>query len=315
MIQFYHTENGVTNTVEGPVKDCWVCMTNPTEEEVDYISRYYNIEDKDDITAALDEEESSRLDVEDNYSLILVDIPTTEERNEKSRYVTIPLGILMLQDAIITVCLQDTPVLDFFQNKRTRDSFSTHMKTRFLLQILYQNAQLYLRSLRVINKQSEDLEKRLHASTENSALIDMMELGKSLLYFITSLKSLNTVLDKIQKVSAIKKYEEDQELLEDVIVEVKQAMEMSEVYNGLLNGMMDAYASIISNNMNVVMKFLAIATIVLSIPSIVFGAYGMNLKASGMPLAANNWSFWLIIGVSLALSVIVLEYFKHKKMY
>ncbi len=316
MTKYYHTEEGVTSIVDGPVKDCWVCMTNPTDEEIDYIADYYGIEDVDDLRAALDVEESSRIDVEDNYVLILVDVPTTEVRNDKNRYVTIPLGIIMLKDAVITVCLEESDVLDFFQNKKASRIFSTHMKTRFLLQILYHTAKLYLSYLKVINRQSEELEKKLHDSTSNPTLIDLMELGKSLLYFSTSLKSLNTsVLDKIPTTKAIKKYEDDEELLEDVIIECKQALEMSEIYSGLLNGMMDAYASVIGNNMNVVQKFLAVATIILSIPNIVSGYYGMNLATEAIPLARNPYSFWIIIALSVVMSVITWLYFRNKKLY
>lgn len=288
-------------------------MTNPSEEELERIQDLYNI-DPDDLSAALDEEETSRIDVEDGYTLILIDIPTVEVRNDKNRYVTIPLGIILLQDSIITVCLEDTPLLNLFTGKRA-SQFSTHMKSRFIFQILFANAKLYLRYLRSINKQSESLEKSLHDSTENSVLIDMMELGKSLLYFTTSLKATDAVLDKLTKTPTIKRYPEDEELLEDVIVENHQALEMSEIYSGILNGMMDAYASIISNNMNVVQKFIAVATVVLSIPNIVFGAYGMNLALEGMPLARSKYAFLLIIIISVILSYITYLYFQKKKMY
>ena len=143
----------------------------------------------------------------------------------------------------------------------------------------------------------------------------MMELGKSLLYFTTSLKALNNMLDKMLKIESIKKYPEDEELLEDVGIEIKQAVEMSEIYSGILNGMMDAYASIIANNMNVVMKFLAIATIVLSIPNIITGAYGMNILSESMPFASNPHAFLIINAIAVVLSVICLYYFQHKRMY
>lgn len=288
-------------------------MTNPSEEEREVIQNLYNL-DPDDLSAALDEEETSRIEVEDNYTLILVDIPTVEVRNNKNRYVTIPLGIIHTSDAIITVCLEDTPLLNLFAGRKG-SQFSTHMKSRFIFQILFANAKLYLRYLRSINKQSETLEKSLHDSTENSSLIEMMELGKSLLYFTTSLKATDNLLDKLTKTATIRKYPEDEELLEDVIVENHQALEMSEIYSGILNGMMDAYASIISNNMNVVQKFIAVATVVLSIPNIVFGAYGMNLAIEGMPLARSPYAFALIIGISIILSYIVYLYFEKKKMY
>ena len=313
LTKIYLTQDGVTDIISEPTKDCWICMTNPSEEELEAVQSLYNI-DPDDLSAALDEEETSRIDVEDNYTLILIDIPTVEVRNDKNRYVTIPLGIILLQDSIITVCLEDTPLLNLFTGKRA-SQFSTHMKSRFIFQILFANAKLYLRYLRSINKQSESLEKSLHDSTENSVLIDMMELGKSLLYFTTSLKATDNVLDKLTKTSTIKRYPEDEELLEDVIVENHQALEMSEIYSGILNGMMDAYASIISNNMNVVQKFIAVATVVLSIPNIVFGAYGMNLALEGMPLARSKYAFFLIIIISVILSYITYLYFQKKRMY
>ena len=313
MTKIYLTQDGVTDIISEPAKDCWICMTNPSEEELDAVLDMYNI-DPDDLSAALDEEETSRIEVEDDYTLVLVDIPTVEVRNDKNRYVTIPLGIILLKDAIITVCLEDTPLLNLFTGKRA-SQFSTHMKSRFIFQILFANAKLYLRYLRSINKQSETLEKSLHDSTENAALIDMMELGKSLLYFTTSLKATDVLLDKLTKTATIKRYPEDEELLEDVIVENHQALEMSEIYSGILNGMMDAYASIISNNMNVVQKFIAVATVVLSIPNIVFGAYGMNLALEGMPFATSKYAFALIIGISIILSYITYLYFQKKKMY
>lgn len=313
MTKIYLTQDGVTDVIAEPTKDCWICMTNPSEEEREVVQNLYNL-DPDDLSAALDEEETSRIEVEDNYTLILVDIPTVEVRNNKNRYVTIPLGIIHTSDAIITVCLEDTPLLNLFAGRKG-NQFSTHMKSRFIFQILFANAKLYLRYLRSINKQSETLEKSLHDSTENSSLIEMMELGKSLLYFTTSLKATDNLLDKLTKTATIKKYPEDEELLEDVIVENHQALEMSEIYSGILNGMMDAYASIISNNMNVVQKFIAVATVVLSIPNIVFGAYGMNLAIEGMPLARSPYAFALIIGISIVLSYIVYLYFEKKRMY
>lgn len=311
MIKIYLTENDVTNEIDSFEKECWINMIHPTEKELNEVTERYNL-DPDDLRAALDEEETSRISVEDDYTLVLFDIPTVEERNGKNRYVTIPLGVILHKEAIITICLESTPVLDFFAGKKSAN-FSTRMKTRFLLLILLSNAKLYLKSLRIVNKQADELEKSLHDSIENSALIDMMELGKSLLYFTTSLKSISMVLEKLLKTDAIKKYPEDDELLEDVMIENKQALETSEIYNNLLNGMMDAYSSIIGNNMNVVQKFIAVANTVLSIPNIITGIWGMNIE--NMPLTGSASSFWILNVISLVLSLITLWYFEHKKMY
>ena len=315
MTKIYLTDaaTGVTRTVDAPCKDCWISMVNPSDEEQKLIAQRYNI-DIDDVRAALDDDERSRIEFEDDYTLILVDIPSVEMRDGVGRYVTIPLAVIIAKDAVITVCLEDTPVLEFFGRRRAR-GFSTAMKTRFILQILYHNATLYLQYLRNIEKQSEAVENQLYDSTENHELLELLELKKSLLYFTTSLRSNESVLDKLLKSEAVKKYPEDTDLLEDVIVENRQAMEMANIYSGILSGTLDAYASIISNNQNSVMYFLTIATIVLSIPNIVFGAYGMNISESTMPFAANPFAFWIIIGVSLVLAVAVFIYFSKKKMY
>lgn len=264
--------------------------------------------------APLDEEERSRIEVEDNYTLILADVPTIEERNEKDWYVTIPLGIIVTQKMIFTICLEDTQVLTRFMEGRVRNFF-TYMKTRFILQILYRNASMYLRYLRIIDKKSEQIEEKLHLSTRNQELMELLELEKSLVYFTTSLKSNEMVLEKLLKVESIKKYPEDTELLEDVIVENKQAIEMANIYSGILSSMMGTFASVISNNLNIVMKALALITIVMSIPTIVFSAYGMNVSAAGMPLSKTPWGFLLIIILSVVVSIIAGAFLSKKKFF
>jgi len=179
------------------------------------------------------------------------------------------------------------------------------MKSRFILQILYRTASLYLQYLRIIDKKSDIVENKLHKSTQNRELIELLTLEKSLVYFTTALRSNEAVLEKLLKNEIIKKYPEDTDLLEDVIVENKQAIEMANIYSGILSGMMDAFASVISNNLNVVMKILALITIVMSIPTMIFSAYGMNVDGRGMPFSDNPYGFLIIVAFSLVLSVIV----------
>lgn len=305
------TKKGVLETVEEPQKGCWINMIHPTEKELIEIEEKYNIE-ADDLRAALDEEEASRLTKEDDYTLVLVDVPNIEEKNGKNRFSTIPFGIIIAKSAIITVCLESTPVLNFAQ-KGKKNIIDTSLKTRMLLQILLENAKLFLKYLRQINKQSEQLEIELQKSIENPVLLDMMELGRSLLYFTTSLKGNNIVLEKLSKTTSVTRYEEDEDLFEDVMIETKQASEMSETYSGVINGMMDAYSSIISNNMNVVQKFIAIVAIVITIPSMIFDAYGMNIE--GVPFENSKYAFVIIVFASLFASYIVYQFFKHKKMF
>ena len=313
VIRMFRTSEGAIHEIQEPQDGCWIALTNPTATEIFEISEQFQIE-VDDLRAPLDEEERSRIEVEDDYTLILVDVPMIEERNDKDWYGTIPLGIIVTDKMIFTICLEDTQVLTRFMEGRVRNFF-TYMKTRFILQILYRNASMYLRYLRIIDKKSEQVEEKLHLSPRNQELIELLELEKSLVYFTTSLRSNEVVLEKLLKVESIKKYPEDTELLEDVIIENKQAIEMANIYSGILSGMMDAFASVISNNLNIVMKVLAIITIVMSIPTIVFSAYGMNVNSSGMPFADNPWGFLIIILFSVAISIIAALILSKKKFF
>lgn len=313
MVRIFKTIDSSIHQIQEAQDGCWIALTNPTATEIFEISEQFEIE-VDDLRAPLDEEERSRIEVEDNYTLILVDVPMIEERNEKDWYGTIPLGIIITDKMIFTICLEDTQVLTRFMEGRVRNFF-TYMKTRFILQILYRNASMYLRYLRIIDKKSAQVEEKLHLSTRNQELIELLELEKSLVYFTTSLRSNEVVLEKLLKVESIKKYPEDTELLEDVIIENKQAIEMANIYSGILSGMMDAFASVISNNLNIVMKVLAIITIVMSIPTIVFSAYGMNVNSSGMPFADNPWGFLIIILFSVAISIIAALILSKKKFF
>lgn len=313
MIRIFKTVDGKIQQIKEEVEGCWIALTNPTASEIFEIADKYEIE-VDHLRAPLDEEERSRIEVEDNYTLVLVDIPVIEERNEKEWYGTIPLAIIVTKDRIFTICLEDTPVLTAFMDGRVRN-FYTYMKTRFILQILYKNSTMYLHYLRIIDKKSEFVEKKLHASTRNQELIELMELEKSLVYITTSLRSNEVVLEKLLKIDSIKKYPEDAELLEDVIIENKQAIEMANIYNGVLSGTMDTFASVISNNLNIVMKFLATVTIVMSIPTMIFSAYGMNLNPAGMPFSGTPYGFLIVIVLSLLISIIVAVIFSKKDLF
>ncbi len=287
---------------------CWVALTKPTNEELQTVSRETGI-DIDDLRAPLDDEERSRIEQEGDCVIVLVDIPSLDE---KDRYVTIPLGIYMTKQAIVTVCLEETPVLRAFMNNRVRE-FYTFKKTRFVFQILYRNATSYLRYLRIIDRKSEQIEEKLHISQKNKELIELLELEKSLVYFTTSLRSNETVLEKLLRTDKVKKYPEDEELLEDVIIENKQAIEMANIYSGILSGTMDAFASVISNNLNVVMKFLSTVTIVLSIPTLIASLFGMNFV--NIPLGDNPHGFLIVTVCTLVLTALVTIFFQRKNLF
>lgn len=313
MIKYYISDGPVVRTIDEAKEGSWVCMVKPTEEEINLISKKFTI-DTNDLKSALDADERSRIESEDNYTMILVNIPTVVQDDENELYDTIPLSIFVAGKNVITVCTEETPILRTFSEGRMKD-FSTAMRSRFVAQILYKTASLFLLYLRSIEKKSETVEDKLHEATQNSELLELLKLQKSLVYFTTSLRSNEVVMEKLFKNERFKKYPEDEDLLEDVIVENKQAIEMANIYSGIISGMTDSFASIISNNLNVVMKTLAIITIVLSIPTMIYSAYGMNVAAAGMPFANSEFGFLIIVVLSIVLSVLVTILFVKMKMF
>ncbi len=308
MLQIFQTVEDKLQEIDQFSEGCWAALTKPTNEELQQVVQETGI-DIDDLRAPLDDEERSRIEQEDDYVVVLVDIPSLDE---KDRYVTIPLGIYMTKQLIVTVCLEETPVLKAFMNNRVKEFF-TFKRTRFVFQILYRNATSYLRYLRIIDRKSEQIEEKLHISQKNKELIELLELEKSLVYFTTSLRSNETVLEKLLRTEKVKKYPEDEELLEDVIVENKQAIEMANIYSGILSGMMDAFASVISNNLNVVMKFLSTVTIVMSIPTMIASFYGMNFD--NIPLGHSPYGFYIITACTLVITSLVVLFFKKKNLF
>ena len=290
----------------------WINLVNPSQSESMEIASAFNI-DIADLRAPLDAEEMSRMTIEDEYTLIIVDVPIKEERNNQTYYVTIPLGIILTEEAIITTCLEKLPLLDI--NRRLRN-FYTFMRSRFIFQILYRNAELYLSALRTLDRKSEQIESQLHKSTRNEELIELMELEKTIVYFKASLKTNERVIKKLTSATSnIKKYLEDEDLLEDTLIETQQAIEMADIYGNILHSMTDTFASIISNNQNNIMKTLAMVTIVMSIPTMIFSAYGMNFKDNELPLNGEPNAFWLIIFIAFALTGSLVVYLIHKKWF
>ncbi|MGL4362730.1 MAG: magnesium transporter CorA family protein [Cellulosilyticaceae bacterium] len=287
----------------------WVNLVNPTPEEINDISNQFNIETQH-LRAALDAEERAHIDTEDNYTIIIVDAPIKDNAAEYE-YDTLPLAIIIGSDYIITICLKEVEALNEFISGRVK-TFCTFKKTRFILQMLYKNASYFLQYLRRIDKLSNQVEQELHKSMKNKELIQLLKLEKSLVYFTTALRSNEIVLEKMMRMESIKQYPEDTELLEDVIIENKQAIEMANVYSNILSGTMDAYASVISNNLNIVMKTLTSITIVLSIPTMIFSLYGMNVQ---LPYQHEPWSFAFVIALCVSLIGIVSIYMIRKKLF
>ena len=288
----------------------WINLVNPTAEEIETVCSNLKIEDEF-IKYPLDYEEQARIDIEDDMTLFVIDVPVIEETKDGKSYSTMPLGLIVVRDEFfITVSLKKNRIIDSFEKGRVK-GMCTYKKTRFVLQILYLNASYYLTDLKRINKEAENTVNDLKNTMKNQDLMQLLNLENSLVYITTSLKANELVMEKTARGKILKSYEEDDEILEDAIIENKQAIEMSKIYSEVLNGTMDAYASIISNNLNVVMKFLASITIVLSLPTLIASIWGMNVP---LPFATNPYGFGIVCGISILISVVAFIWLKKKDM-
>lgn len=311
MKQIFKTFETGLEKIDAFEEGAWINLINPTPQEINDISDQFNIE-INHILSALDEEERARIEVDDNCTVIIVDVPIKETDGGYGDYITIPMTIILGDKFIITTCLKSVQLLEDFSQGKVR-SFFTYKKTRFILQLLYKNASYYLQYLRQIDRMSHRIEQELHRSMKNKELIQLLDLKKSLVYFTTSLRANEIVLEKMMRMENIKQYPEDEDLLEDVIIENKQAIEMANIYSNILSGTMDAFSSVISNNLNFVMKTLTSITIVMAVPTMIGSFWGMNVPVpfeNGGPLA-----FAGIIAFSVVLTALVAVFMIKKKLF
>ena len=314
LLKIYHTDIDTNEFQEiKEFKKAWINLVNPSENEIKKVCENVQIQE-DFIRDALDFEEKARIDQEDddNTILFVVDVPVTEKGEEGELiYSTMPLGMIVVRDDFfITVSLRKNKIIEPFEKRKIKN-FQTYKKTRFIFQILYLNSSFYLNYLKQINKETEIAEYILKNSMRNKELLRMLTLEKGLVYFTTSLKSNELVMEKTLRGKIIKLYEEDEEILEDAITENRQAIEMAQIYNNILSGTMDAYASIISNNLNGVMKTLTSITIILAVPTMISSFWGMNV---GLPLQDNPFGFIVMISISIILTLIVSWWLKRRDM-
>ena len=315
MLKIYNTdiETNEFQEIKEFKKGAWINLVNPSENEIKKVCESVQIQD-DFIRDALDFEEKARIDQEDddNTTLFVVDVPVTERGEDgEVLYTTVPLGMIVVRDDFfITVSLRKNKIIESFEKRKIKN-FQTYKKTRFIFQILYLNSSFYLSYLKQINKETEVAEYILKNSMRNKELLKMLTLEKGLVYFTTSLKSNELVMEKTLRGKIIKLYEEDEEILEDAITENRQAIEMAQIYNNILNGTMDAYASIISNNMNGVMKTLTSITIILAVPTMISSFWGMNVN---LPLQNNPLGFIVMISISIILTLFVSWWLRRRNM-
>ncbi len=314
MMKIYKTvdQQGLFREINNLERGCWINLVSPTMQEVNTLCQSIGVQE-DFIKYALDQEERARIDIEDDQVLILVDTPIVEKENENDGvFSTIPVGLIVVRDDyFITVSTMELPIIKEFIDCKVK-GFYTFKKTRFVLQFLYKVATYYLTYLKFINRATDKTEEKLQKSLRNEELVKMLALEKSLVYFTTALKSNEIVMEKLTRTKVLKMYEEDEDILEDAIIENRQAIEMGTIYRDILSGTMDAYASVISNNLNIVMKLLASITIVMAVPTIVSGFWGMNVK--GLPFANNPFGFAIVFVISIVISIIALLILKKKDM-
>jgi len=314
LVKMYNTDmiTNVTTEVNEYKRGNWIDMINPTESEIFEVCRNLNIE-QEFIKYSLDYEEKARIDLEedDGTILFIIDVPIIEKENDVEIYTTMPVGVIFVRDEyVITVSLKENDIIKKME-RIVGKKVITYKKSQFLFQLFYENSSAFLNLLKEINKKTEHIERTLKKDLKNEDLLKMLNLEKALVYITTSLKSDEVVMEKTLRGKIIKLYEEDEDLLEDAIVENKQAIEMSKIYSDILNETMDMYASIISNNINDIMKFLTSITIILAIPTLVASLWGMNVP---VPFQNYQYGFPVLLAVSFVVTLTVMIWLKKRNM-
>lgn len=315
MVKIYNTdkETNEFKQIKEFTRGSWINLVAPTEKEIKTVCDNLKIPEEF-IRYSLDNEERARIDMdeEDDLILFIIDVPITERDGNATVYTTMPIGLITVRDDFfLTVSLKEVALITTFEQNKIKN-FATYKKSRFILQMMYQNASDYLTYLKKINRATEKTEKVLGKTMKNKELLTLLNLEKSLVYITTSLRSNEAVMEKTLKVSNIKLYDEDEDILEDAIIENKQAIEMSRIYSDILNSTMDAYSSIISNNVNSVMKFLTAITIVIAIPTMISSFWGMNVV---LPFQNSIYGFVIMIALATILTLLVTWLLKKKDMF
>lgn len=308
MINIYQKVENELKEVDNIEKNCWINAINPTYSEVSSVSKKLGVPEEF-LTDPLDIDERARIETEDEYLLIIIRVPVYNKEHPDIPYYTVPLGIIFSEDSIISVSSMETGILSTFLDRRIKN-FSLQNKERFILLMFLRTAILYLKYLRQIQNMSNNLENELHKSMKNQELIRLLDLEKSLVYFTTALKANEIMIGRLYNTRNFILNDDDKDLLDDVIIEFRQAIEMANIYSNILSGMMDAFASVISNNVNVVMKFLTSISIILMFPTLVASIYGMNID---LPLQGYPHAFAIVMAISFGLSLMGFLIFAYRK--
>ena len=312
MLKLFHTDNHKTHEVSEIIEGSWIKLQSPTNEEARRVAEALNVE-FNDVMAAIDPEEKTRIEIFNDYTLIITDIPIKEMRHHEETYKTIPLGIIFNRENIVTICSEDTPLLNYFHENDIKD-FSTKKRLKFIYQIMLRTSMFYQRALTDVDKKRVEFEEHIGTVRSESDLVKIHELESALVYFMTSLRGNNNVINRLARSNLLSHYPEDRELLDDVIIENQQAIEMAQIYREIIDGTRELISSIMNLRMNHVMKSLTSITVIFSIPMIISGMYGMNVDAKWMPLAQAVHGFGIIGLVTIFVCVIAFVVLKKNKM-
>lgn len=311
MIQYFKTNGSQLTQLQNTEKDCWINVVAPTADEIEFLSQKLLVP-TELITDPLDADESSRVEQHKNCLLMVCRIPNEIGLEQDLPYNTIALGIILKRDLIVTVCSKPTEIIQAFEEQRIK-GFSTALRQRMVLQLFLKSSVMYLKYLKNINNRADDIQLTLHKATRNKELLLLLNFEKSLVYFTTSLKSNELMMARLQQLSMMASLRENErELVEDVIIETKQAIEMAKIYSNILGNMMGAHSSIISNNLNITIRFLTSVTIILSLPILVASLYGMNVI---LPFQDNPFAFWIVMLIALMLSAFGVLFFRKKNLF
>jgi len=316
MLRFYKSENGVISPAAKVEPHTWVALFNPSEEEMSYVERKCHVL-PEFLRYPLDEEERPRIEKEEHQVFVLLRVPEPVSKGMLVKYETLPIGIVITEEHIITVCLKEHPIFEEFVSfaNKAKD-FDLANPVRFLLSLMLTISNAYIKLLRQIDRVLDEYEEEIFKSIENEEIVKMLGIEKTLTYFNTSLQGNETVCVRLKSGRYLRLSEDEEELLEDVQVEVRQAIEMTRIFLDIVSNTMDAYASIISNNLNIIMKFLASMAIILSIPNIIYGMYGMNIPLPMVhlpPLKGTPYTFYILNFFTLILLVVCFFFFRKKK--
>ncbi len=292
-------------------KDTWINVYDPSSDEINYLAENLRIP-RDFITDPLDPDERSRIEIEDDVSLIIIRVPQRNYDNEDIPFVTIPVGIILTEYSIVTVCRNSDAVWDLLSRRILAKDFGFENRKSMVIRIFRKVVVLYLRFLKEINHRINLVEDLFHETMKNEDIIKLLNIEKSLVYFSASLKSNEIVLEKLLRIKIFQLDEEDKDEVEDIIIDNKQALEMSNIYGSILRDMMDAFSSVISNELNIVMKTLTALTIILMIPTLVSSFYGMNVR---LPFQEHPHAFLITLLISVFLTVIGIIIFVKRKLF